>query len=387
VRVVSLCAVFWCVPLLVQAQTASQWVDRAEQLIREGNSQGALDALAHASQTPAASASLEDRIGFLLAVLHQPVEEAVPHFRKAIALNPNDAAAHYHLGAALMMANQTDEGLAELKKATELAPNVFDYQFHLARAYETKGDLTNAATAYAQALKINPANDQVRDDYAYVLIATRQSARGIEESRKVLAHHPSDINALMNIGYAYLETGQFDAAEKIYRQLLAINPKLAAAHYDLGLALKMKDQLEPAQAEFKAAIEADPSLAQAYYSLGITYWQTGNFDETIRQMRAAISVKPDYAEAHYMLGIVLKQTGDLDNAMTELKTAIHLDPTTPGPYNTLGQILRIKGDKQGSEEAFAMGAKLKREADAQLANTLEQGMRGGEFPKPVVLPH
>jgi hypothetical protein len=49
----------------------------------------------------------------------------------------------------------------------------------------------------------------------------------------------------------------------------------------------------------------------------------------------------------------------------------------------LGQILRIKGDKQGSEEAFATGARLKREADAQLANTLEQGMRGGTFPKPI----
>jgi hypothetical protein len=58
-----------------------------------------------------------------------------------------------------------------------------------------------------------------------------------------------------------------------------------------------------------------------------------------------------YAEAHYMLGIVLKQTGDLD--------------------------------KQASEQAFAAGARLKREKERQLANALEQGMRGGSFPKPL----
>jgi Flp pilus assembly protein TadD len=100
-------------------------------------------------------------------------------------------------------------------------------------------------------------------------------------------------------------------------------------------------------------------------------------------MRAAIAIRQDYAEAHYMLGILLKQTGQLDAAISELKEAIRLDPTTPGPFNTLGQILRMKGDKQGSEEAFATGTRLKREEESKLANTLEQGMRGGTFTKPI----
>ena len=43
----------------------------------------------------------------------------------------------------------------------------------------------------------------------------------------------------------------------------------------------------------------------------------------------------------------------------------------------------IKGDKSASEEAFANGARLKREKDAELTNNLEQGMRGGVFPKPL----
>ena len=84
-----------------------------------------------------------------------------------------------------------------------------------------------------------------------------------------------------------------------------------------------------------------------------------------------------------MLGITLKQSGDLDAAIPELKEAIRLDPTTPGPFNTLGQILRIKGDKAGSDETFATGARLKREKDAELTNSLEQGMRGGMMPKPM----
>ncbi|MBV9224570.1 MAG: tetratricopeptide repeat protein, partial [Acidobacteriaceae bacterium] len=120
-----------------------------------------------------------------------------------------------------------------------------------------------------------------------------------------------------------------------------------------------------------------------HYTLGITDWQAGDFRGTIEQMRAALSIRPDYAEAHYMLGIALKQSGDLDGAIPELREAIRLDPSTPGPYNTLGQILRIKGDLEGSKEAFATGARLKREKESQLANTLEQGMRGGTMPTPL----
>jgi Flp pilus assembly protein TadD len=102
-----------------------------------------------------------------------------------------------------------------------------------------------------------------------------------------------------------------------------------------------------------------------------------------KELREAIRLDSSLAEAHYMLGIVLKQSSDLDAALPELREAIRLDPSTPGPFNTLGQILRIKGDKQASEEAFATGARLKREKEDQLANTLEQGMRGGSFPKPL----
>jgi Flp pilus assembly protein TadD len=145
----------------------------------------------------------------------------------------------------------------------------------------------------------------------------------------------------------------------------------------------MQDQLEAAQREFRAALALDPSQAEAHYTLGITNWQLGDFPATISEMKAALAIRPQYAEAHYMMGIALKQSGDLDAAVPELRAAIKLDPSTPGPYNTLAQILRIKGDKAGSDEAFAIGAKLKREKDAQLTNSLEQGMRGGIMPKPM----
>ncbi len=415
-KAVCFCLIASLVSAFAQTDAPSQLADRAEQLIRDGDKAGALQALAEAAHATPSTAESEDRIAFLFAVLGEKLE-ATQHFERSVALDGKYAPAHYHLGIALWQNNDRERAVAELEAAAKLGPDVFDYCYHLgsvymqtgnynravielkhavaldpskapawedlARSLEGENDLVGAKSAYEQALARDQANEAVRTQYAFVLIETREADRGIEESRKVLAADPSNTAAWMNIGYAYLKKGEFDSAEQAYRETLKADPNLPAAHYDLGLALKMQDKIEPAQNEFKDAIRLDPSLAEAHYSLGIACWQAGEFPAAIEQMRAAIAIRPEYAEAHYMLGIVLKQSGDLDTALAELKESIRLDPNTPGPYNTIGQILRIKGDKQGSEQAFATGARLKHDKEAQLANTLDQGMRGGMAVKPL----
>jgi tetratricopeptide (TPR) repeat protein len=412
----SICIVAILLSAAVKADTQAELVDKAEQLIRSGSRDEALAALAKAAEATPATAESEDRIGFLYAVLQQQ-SDAQTHFEKSFQANAGYAPAHFHLGVLLWNGGQQERGLNELQTAAKLDPNVFDYRYRLGSAYlrldrfddavpelkqavainagsapawtdlarslQQRGDLPGAVDAFAKAVELDPSNDGVHNMYAYALIETRQAQKGIEESKKVLAHNPKDTSALMNIGYAELKTGDFDAAEKAYREMIAVDANSAAGHYDLGIALKSKDQIEAAQQEFREAIRLDPSLAQAHYSLGISDWQLGDFAGLAEEMRAAIKISPDYAEAHYMLGIALKESGDLDGALAELKESVKLDPSTPGPYNTMGQILRMKGEKQASEEAFATGARLKKEKESELANTLEQGMRGGEMMKPI----
>lgn len=406
----------FCLARALQADEGLDLAAKAEQLARQGNSAAALGILGQASQQTANSGAAEDRIGFLYQVLGHG-DEAVRHFRAAVAKDPKLALAHYHLGVALWIGQLRVAALSELEEAVRLAPSTFDYRYRLGAAYldladfekaakelseatklpgaraeawnflgralQKNHDLAGASTAYEHALEMQPGNDTYRRDYALMLTETRRADASIAEFHKILQHDPNNSDAWINIGYAHLKQGKYDEAAADFRKALTHDPDSPAAHYDLGIALKMTDQIEAAQKELTEAIRLDPALPEARYTLGITNWQLGDFAGTIEQMRAAIRLRPDYAEAHYTLGIALRQSGDLDAAMAELREAIRLDPTTPGPYNSLGQILRIKGDKQGSQEAFAAGARLKREADAQLSNTLEQGMRGGTMPNPI----
>src|SRR5690348_11521985 len=246
----------------IEADTPAEWADKAEQLIRSGHSQEGLQALAKAAEAPGASAESEDRIGFLFAVLGRRID-AAGHFEKSISLNKAYAPAHYHLGVARWLENDTNRGLPELQEAAKLQPAVFDYRYRLGSAYlelgryeeaaselkaavsidqsqapawsalgqalRRKQDLDGAVNAYKRAVELNPKDDATRNGYAALLIETVQPERAIEESQKVLAHNPANATAQMNIGYARLKMGEFDKAEKAYRAAIVSDSKIGRA--------------------------------------------------------------------------------------------------------------------------------------------------------------
>src|SRR5581483_1282491 len=109
---ICLAALVFCVS--TQADTQAALADQAEQLIKQGSTQDALDTLAKAAAASPASAQSEDRVGFLYAVV-QHADEAIEHFQKSIAIDSGYAAAHFHLGIALWNQNETDRGTAELE--------------------------------------------------------------------------------------------------------------------------------------------------------------------------------------------------------------------------------------------------------------------------------
>ncbi len=177
---------------VVQAQTAAAYKARADQATRENNPQAALAAVLNEEKLEKPSAELQDRVGFLLAVLGRN-DEAIARFDRAIALNPGYSLVRYHMGALCLVRGDRDRGIRELQRAVQLEPDNFDYHFQLGNAYlenaqydeaaselttatglnanqakawdalghaqQRKGDLAAALKAYTHALDIDPKND------------------------------------------------------------------------------------------------------------------------------------------------------------------------------------------------------------------------------------
>jgi Flp pilus assembly protein TadD len=94
-----------------------------------------------------------------------------------------------------------------------------------------------AATAYQEALKVDPNNPELHEDLARLLA----------------------------------ELGQAEEAQKELERALEISPGFAAAHNHLGIHYLLKGEKSRAEQEFKAAIATEPRFAEAKNNLGCLY--------------------------------------------------------------------------------------------------------------------
>jgi tetratricopeptide (TPR) repeat protein len=99
----------------------------------------------------------ENNLGIALVQRGQ-IDEAFPHYARALELNPSYAEAYYNLGNALLRAQRVDEAIAQYKKALELEPRISSAHANLAAIYLKRGDLEEAIARFQKALEIDDRN-------------------------------------------------------------------------------------------------------------------------------------------------------------------------------------------------------------------------------------
>ena len=93
----------------------------------------------------------------------------------------------------------------------------------------------------------------------------------IQEYRMMLAEDPKNMAALVALGNAYFDNGQWRAAVSMYEHALALDPRNADVHTDRGTALRNLGLADQAIEEYRRAIELEPGHLDARYNLGVVF--------------------------------------------------------------------------------------------------------------------
>ncbi|MFO7621581.1 MAG: tetratricopeptide repeat protein, partial [Bacteroidales bacterium] len=142
------------------------------------------------------------------------------HLRRAIALNPNNEAAHYTFGWQLALTNKVDEAAEEMKRAMEINPLNPICPGYLAWLYQWFGRLEEAITYANDALKINPKYPMAFYVLGMVYSEMGRHDEAIETMKSIYA--PSSGFA-SGMGVAYARAGQKDKALEIAAEMEAQN--------------------------------------------------------------------------------------------------------------------------------------------------------------------
>jgi len=129
--------------------------------------------------------------------------------------------------------------------------------------------------------------------------------------------------ALANL--VFLEMN-FTEAEKEFRRAIELNPNYATAHHWYGNSLLASlGRFDAAIAEGKRSVELDPLSLINNADLGSTLMMARRYDEAIAQLQRTLALDANFYYAHWNLGEVLYYKGDLAGCIRECEKARSLE--------------------------------------------------------------
>ncbi len=96
----------------------------------------------------------------------------------------------------------------------------------------------------------------------------------IEEYRTILSEDPNNFSALVAMGNAYFDSGQWKNAITMYEHALRMDPRNADVRTDMGTAYRNLNMPDRALAEYRLALEHEPTHLNARYNMGIVLAMT-----------------------------------------------------------------------------------------------------------------
>jgi tetratricopeptide (TPR) repeat protein len=245
----------------------------------------------------------ETNLGVALQTSHR-VDDAIAHYRRAIAERPDYAPAYSNLATALRDQKRIEEAVATYQQALKLQPDFAAAHYNLANLLLDEGDPAAAADHFERALTEEPASADVHNNLGIALAATGRVDDAAREFRAATELDPKSAKAYRNLGDALSTAGHTDEAIAALRQAVSIDPNDAAIRYDLAGSLLETGKLDDAIEQFRAALRVAPRMVEAHNNLGIALGSQGKLDEAAAEFRRALEIQPDFADARKNLEMI-----------------------------------------------------------------------------------
>ncbi len=269
--------------------------------------------------TAAMQAVTESNLGLALDADHR-VDEAITHFRRAIAIDPDYAATYDNLATALREERRIDEAIAACEVALTRQPRMVAARYTLANLYLDKG----------------------------------QAALAIDQFRRGITDDPTSADADVhnNLGIALASMGRVDEASNEFQQALKQQTDMSGAHYNLARVLLQQGRAADAVEHFQRALAGGSASADVHDGLALALASAGRADDAVREFQRAIELAPTSAKIRRNFGDVLRAQGKATESLAALGRAAELSPNDRETRADFAQALNDHGVALGSQGRF-----------------------------------
>lgn len=208
-----------------------------------------------------------------------------------------------------------------------------------------------------------PDSQLAMTNKAYLLISDGQNEEGILLNRKVLGMHGADSTAYNNIGWAYINLGQYHLAVYYLEQAIAANGG-EPTYYELanlGDAYQGLEAYETAvdyyrQANRKLPADLEDAPLSGHYGLAETYRLMGRSDKALEIYRKILDIVPSDYESYTNIMEIYEERGETERLVSFGKEYLEDNPDAIYVYSNIAYALYELEEFEHSAEYYLLYA-------------------------------
>jgi len=314
-------------------------------------------------------------LGFLEA-RQQHYLEAIPLYRKALALNPAMPGLRLNLGLAFFKAGELKQAIQIFEPLRKSEPPSSAEAQRLTTliglAYYGLQEYAAAVPDLKEATASDPQNLPFRLVLAQSCLASKQFQCVLDVYHEILTLNAESAEADMLAGEALDEMNDHAGATQQFRAAVKANPKEPNVHFGLGYLLWTQGQYEEAAQEFQAELANVPNHVQAMAYLADANVRMNRLDAALPLIERTIRIDPGMEMAHLDLGILYANAGHRDDSLRELKVAAKLNPNDVNVHWRLARLYQAMGRKDEATAEFQKTRSLTKAANDSVSSKLDK---------------
>lgn len=201
--------------------------------------------------------------------------------KKALHLNPKDAAMHTKLGDVYCRQDNYDEAETEYNVALAIKPDYTKAMSGLAGTYETTGRLDEALELAERMEVVAPQDMAVKRQHAHILLSADKIEKAGEKIQELFASDPDDVHTLNLLGQYYICAGDEKKASGCFKKIRALRPDYTSFYREAGKRHSQKGDYKKAEEFYQKFIDQNPEDTEGYKNMAKLYEDQGMLTQAL----------------------------------------------------------------------------------------------------------
>ena len=247
--------------------------------------------------------------------------DAIPHFEKAIAADPEFALAHLY---AAQTATNAKTFFAEMDKAARLSEYVSRGEqlwIKGTRAGAT-GDAAGQRALYQELATLYPEDERALTLLGISYFAQQEWTDAVHWLSKATTVNPGFAPAYNQLGYAYRFINRFDDAEKTFAKYTELIPNDPNPYDSYGELLLRMGKFDDAVVQYRKALGVNSRFANSFAGIAAARMYQGRHTDAFREMEQALAVARNDGErrgAYFAMAVIAMDQGNTEQALEHIR--------------------------------------------------------------------